>query len=120
MTFEIGGAPTSLTPKFDHLSRIWSPGLVEGTLRGAEYEGWRAEIETDFLPVVPFYEAHRAGTSLQGTWIDLAGLRLDLELSPFPLMKLPSATLSLGAVYILEGPRADATEWWISTRWKLD
>lgn len=119
-SFVVGGAPTSLTPSFDHILRVWSPGLVEGTLSGTEYEGWRIELETDLLPVVPFYEAHRAGADLQGGWTDLAGARVDLELDSFPLLKLPGATLSLGGAYVLDGPRADVTEWWITTRWKLD
>lgn len=119
-SFVAGGAPTSLTPRFDHLVRIWSPGLVEGTVTGAKYEGWRAEIDTVILPVVPFYEAHRAGDSLDGDWTNLAGLRLDLVLDPFPLLKIPGTTLSLGGAYILDGPREDQTEWWITTRWRLD
>lgn len=120
MSFVAGGSPTSLTPRFDHLVRVWSPGLVEGTVSGSHYEGWRAEIETELLPIVPFYEAHRAGDSLEGDWTDLAGARVDLKLDPFPLLKLPGATLSLGGAYVLSGPRADETEWWITTRWRLD
>ena len=119
-SFVTGGAPTSLTPEFDHLLRIWSPGLVMGTVAGAEYEGWRAEIDTELLPVVPFYEAHRAGDSLAGDWINLVGLRLDLALDPLPLLKIPGTTVSLGGAHILDGPREDRTEWWITTRWTLD
>ncbi|MBW3670074.1 MAG: hypothetical protein KY432_00210 [Acidobacteria bacterium] len=120
ISFVAGGAPSSLTPTFDHLVRVWSPGLVEGMVSGSHYEGWRAEIETELLPVVPFYEAHRAGDALEGGWTDLAGARLDLKLDPFPLLKLPGVTLSLGGAYILAGPRADETEWWLTTRWRLD
>ena len=120
LEFVGGGAPTSLTPSFDHLVHVWSPGLVEGAVHGSHYESWRGELATSLLPVVPFYEAHRAGEEAGGDWTELTGLRIDMELEPFPLLKLPGATLSIGGAYILDGLLEGEVEWWITTRWKLD
>jgi hypothetical protein len=118
--FTVGGSPTTLTPHIDHITRVWSPALIEGVVSGENYEGWRAELQTRALPFVPFYESHRAWTGgPKPEWVELAGGRIDLGLDSFPLLRIPGMSISLGVARILQGPREDETKWWLTTRWRL-
>jgi hypothetical protein len=118
--YQLGGAGTSVLPETLLTSRIEVPALPEGTLRGDEHEGQRADLQLGFLPVPLFYERHRLwfDGSGKGEWQALAGFEGRFSIGPVPVVGLPELELRFGGARILDEPFKDDNRWWLITVWR--
>ncbi|HVS03709.1 MAG TPA: hypothetical protein VMT16_13145, partial [Thermoanaerobaculia bacterium] len=115
----VGGLPSSLLPGPVTAHRVFEPALPAGTLLGERYQGQRASLGLPGVPLRPFWGRHRVESQgLAGEWLQLAGLELRLDLPPLPLLRLPAATLQLGAAEILDPPFEGDTHWWLGLAWR--
>lgn len=115
----LGGAVLSIVPAAAVSGRIDSPALPIGTAFGDEHETQKASLGVAG-PLRAFYQRHRLWDDAMPheDWIELAGGELTVTTAPFPLLKLPTLELRLGAARGLSDPIHDKTTWWISTSWR--
>ncbi|HEX6158591.1 MAG TPA: hypothetical protein VF111_00400, partial [Thermoanaerobaculia bacterium] len=110
-TIDVGGLPSSIVPRSALATRVFDPALPPGTLVGGEYDGWRVEALTPFLPLTAFYQRHEAGT---GT-LSVAGLEYRVSSDPLPILKFPAVDFTAGVARLLD---LDETKWWLGIRWR--
>ncbi len=115
--YSLGGFPSTLLPDAVEAGRIASPALPDGTLRGSEHEGERAELELGSFPAPLFYERHRLwlGDGARRPWLDLAGLEWRFSTGPIPVGRIPALDFRLGVARILSDPYRGSTRWWLTT-----
>lgn len=111
---DVGGLPSSIVPRSAFATRVLDPALPVRTLTGREYDGWRVEALTPFLPFTAFYQRHDTG----GERLSLAGLEVKLNSGPLPILKVPGVDVTLGAAQIFDAPLEDETKWWLGIRWR--
>ncbi len=115
----VGGLPTSLLPPLATAQRILDPALPEAALLGERYEGQRVALALPGLALVPFWARHRVGDGAGWEpWLALAGLDLELDLPPLPLLDLPAARLRLGVARLLDAPYRGDVDGWVALAWR--
>lgn len=110
-TIDVGGLPSSIVPRSALATRVFDPALPPGTLVGGEYDGWRVETLTPFLPLTAFYQRHEAGTGE----LSVAGLEYRVSSDPLPILKFPAVDFTAGVARLLD---LDETKWWLGIRWR--
>jgi hypothetical protein len=115
----LGGTATTLRPPLVDAHRLLDPALPAGTAFGDRAELLWVRLETEALPLAPFWRRYRLrDDGVSSDWIDLAGLELAVDTAPFPLLGLPAAELRLGAAYVLDPPLEDDVTGWAAVVWR--
>jgi hypothetical protein len=107
----LGGLRSSILPRSFYARCIVDPALPVATLRGEHYDGWRIDTRVRSLPFNVFYQRHE----LDGAELSLAGIELELNMDPFPLLGFPGLDMTLGAARLLD---SSETNWWVNMRWR--
>ena len=108
---DVGGLPSSIVPRSALATRVFDPALPPRTLTGDDYDGWRVDLLTPFLPMTAFYQRHDVGT----LDLSVAGLELALGSEPLPILKFPGVDFTAGVARLID---LDETKWWLGIRWR--
>jgi hypothetical protein len=114
----VGGQPSSLLPSLSTGSRRWEPALPAVALVGRRYRGERLALLVPGLPLGPFWARHRVESTGRDEELSLAGVALDLELPPLPVLDLPAARLSAGVATLLDAPYRHDIRGWLGLSWR--
>lgn len=116
--FEVGGLRTSLhagSAMFGN--RVWAAGLPYGTLAGSSFTRLCGSLQLSGLPASLFYERIETSTEDRDDAIGYAGIELEWNLEPMPLVRIPAATITLGVSMAFDEPLEDDVRGWIGLRW---
>jgi Tol biopolymer transport system component len=113
----LGGIETTLLPRAAQFDTILDPALMNASMSGDRYEGWRTALSMGGLPL--FYQRHRLwrDRGAKGDWLDLAGLEWDMTSGPLAIVRLPGFHLTLGGAYIFDAPLEGKTRFWLGLSW---
>jgi Tol biopolymer transport system component len=114
----LGGIKTTLLTAPAQFDAILDPALMNASLSGDRYEGWRAALSMGGLPL--FFQRHRLwwDRGAKGDWLDLAGVEWDMTSGPMALVRLPGFKLSVGGAYIFDAPLEGKTRFWLGLAWR--
>lgn len=110
----LGGQASSVLPDSAYAHRILDPALPVAILGGDDYDGWRFESTVPGLPVTAFYQRHHLGD----TNLSLAGVEIEVQTNPNPIVKFPGLALTAGVAYVLDEPLRGETKGWLGMRWR--
>ncbi|MEA2463969.1 MAG: hypothetical protein QOJ98_1716 [Acidobacteriota bacterium] len=110
----LGGLSSSILPRSAYAHRVLDPAIPVAILEGDDYDGWRIESTVPLLPFTAFYQHHEIG----GASLSLAGVEVELDSSPNPILNLPGLDVTAGAAYLFDAPLKGDTKFWLGMRWR--
>jgi hypothetical protein len=113
--FTAGGVRPSLFDDAILSQRVWMPALPLGVIRGPQIAVARATLTVGSLH--PYFWAATTDEVFE-VWTRVVGVQRELDIDPFPLVRIPRVRVVAGMGYILDEPLRHKTRAYLSVGYR--